>query len=1018
MAQRFYMPRATALDANGFPISGAKLNFYVTGTSTPLGTFSDQALTSANTNPVVADGNGRFGEIWLQALEYKVVLTDAADVVIWTADPVSALGADGSDLTVIPTGGTTARSLADITADELDVKAFGAAADAAIGADGVSTDASAAFTSAAATFAAADIGKAIVVEGAGASGITITGATFSRAAVRFWQVDDTPTDNAYVDLTTEYNGTGFNNVILFPATEAIGDYCAIGYRQPFDRINFEYTNGTVGVGGVVVWEYWNGTVWTALAGVTDNTNSFTAAAGRYTVSWTVPTDWQMRALGGTAALETDMLLYVRAKITTVYSTNPVMDQGQSGLVRITATAHGLQHYQRVTIKDVGGTTEANGSRNIINVETNTFDLLGSVFTNLYTSGGTVHGKHATTIAGVTNATTITLAANSGASGTALDYIYGTDDRTAILAGDAAANTAGKSLVFSGKSLLIADTSFSSDIKFKAGGQVVMPSGITLTSPGALDAAPVQIFDGFGAVNLDGAGIDRIPSKWWGGGSRGAQGATDAAVFMGGGVVSMPDDFTADRTIVWKSGVTYEGSTINGTTVTAANSLNADVFQTDHFEALTGQNKWFITDNVQDGLGMRGISIDGNKANNVAGRGAAVYGKRIIIKEVYIRDCAGDGWYSEAADAGGQFSWQDNPESEIGLLWSRNNDGHGVVYRGPHDGRLAAVYANDNAGWGVRIERVASTYSGICYRGKSHIYSNTLGNEYDSAVYHAETMVVENGFGPGLVIEAKVIISTLEMYSNCRTTGTFQLDMSATTAQRAYIGSLEISLPGQASTGGAVLGSSWVHLGHADIRGNTGTSTGTGLQINGTADYCTINGGRIHLFNGGTGTGLDLNNGSASIGTQISGLVIDDCDTIWENNSGSNYTHIGMILDAKSGQTLFSGSGPSSSQNEDWQIKGTDASGTRVMTRERGTPAGSINLNSATVQSLTFTHHMLTTPDEEDIQVSLRHAGGLSNFRYSGPWITNITSTQVTASVAVTTAEGAAATGKLLFDIRV
>lgn len=88
MAQRFYMPRATALDANGFPGSGYKLNFYITGTSTRLDTFSNQALTSKNTNPVVADGNGRFGEIWLQAKDYKVVLTDAADVTIWTADPV------------------------------------------------------------------------------------------------------------------------------------------------------------------------------------------------------------------------------------------------------------------------------------------------------------------------------------------------------------------------------------------------------------------------------------------------------------------------------------------------------------------------------------------------------------------------------------------------------------------------------------------------------------------------------------------------------------------------------------------------------------------------------------------------------------------------------------------------------------------------------------------------------------------------------------------------------------------
>ena len=87
-AERFAPPRTTALDSNGDPLSGAKLNFYTTGTSTPLDTYSDDALTTPNANPVVADSAGRFGEIFLQALEYKVVLTDADDVTIWTADPV------------------------------------------------------------------------------------------------------------------------------------------------------------------------------------------------------------------------------------------------------------------------------------------------------------------------------------------------------------------------------------------------------------------------------------------------------------------------------------------------------------------------------------------------------------------------------------------------------------------------------------------------------------------------------------------------------------------------------------------------------------------------------------------------------------------------------------------------------------------------------------------------------------------------------------------------------------------
>jgi hypothetical protein len=61
----------------------------------------------------------------------------------------------------------------------------------------------------------------------------------------------------------------------------------------------------------------------------------------------------------------------------------------SGLIRITATAHTFQTENRVTITGVGGTVEANAANWRITVITaNTFDLVGSTFTNAYTSGGT------------------------------------------------------------------------------------------------------------------------------------------------------------------------------------------------------------------------------------------------------------------------------------------------------------------------------------------------------------------------------------------------------------------------------------------------------------------------------------------------------------------------------------------------------------------------------------------------------------------------------------------------------
>lgn len=89
MSDRFPDPLFQALTSGGVPISGAKLEFFITGTSTPKNTYSDSAKTTPNTNPVVANSAGRFGAIFMDVdVAYKVVYKDAADVVIATLDPV------------------------------------------------------------------------------------------------------------------------------------------------------------------------------------------------------------------------------------------------------------------------------------------------------------------------------------------------------------------------------------------------------------------------------------------------------------------------------------------------------------------------------------------------------------------------------------------------------------------------------------------------------------------------------------------------------------------------------------------------------------------------------------------------------------------------------------------------------------------------------------------------------------------------------------------------------------------
>lgn len=88
MAQLWSGSGQTLVDGNGTPYASWKLYTYDTGTTTNKATYSDAGLTSSNTNPVVADSNGRIGAVYLAASRYKLVAKTSADVTLWTQDPV------------------------------------------------------------------------------------------------------------------------------------------------------------------------------------------------------------------------------------------------------------------------------------------------------------------------------------------------------------------------------------------------------------------------------------------------------------------------------------------------------------------------------------------------------------------------------------------------------------------------------------------------------------------------------------------------------------------------------------------------------------------------------------------------------------------------------------------------------------------------------------------------------------------------------------------------------------------
>jgi hypothetical protein len=87
------------IDANGVPLAGGKVYFYVPDTLTPKTTWQDQAETIPNSNPITLDAAGR-AVIWGTG-SYRQIVKDSLGNLVWdqlTSDGgSSASGPGGSD---------------------------------------------------------------------------------------------------------------------------------------------------------------------------------------------------------------------------------------------------------------------------------------------------------------------------------------------------------------------------------------------------------------------------------------------------------------------------------------------------------------------------------------------------------------------------------------------------------------------------------------------------------------------------------------------------------------------------------------------------------------------------------------------------------------------------------------------------------------------------------------------------------------------------------------------------------
>src|SRR5688572_22748268 len=124
MPQTFVLPRQVALDDDANSMAGALAYFYQTGTTTPQAVYSDSALTTQHSNPVVADAAGRWAKIYLNpnaTANYRVRITDSSGVQVYQEDDIDRFSFSSEELGTLLFSVTDAENSAGVTPSDLSV---------------------------------------------------------------------------------------------------------------------------------------------------------------------------------------------------------------------------------------------------------------------------------------------------------------------------------------------------------------------------------------------------------------------------------------------------------------------------------------------------------------------------------------------------------------------------------------------------------------------------------------------------------------------------------------------------------------------------------------------------------------------------------------------------------------------------------------------------------------------------------------------------------------------------------
>ena len=113
------------LDANGNPLAGGFVYYYIPSTTTFKNTYQNAALTILNTNPIILDSAGEC--IAYGVGSFRQIVTDVNGNLIWDQPTVSVLTNDASNVYYIQgSTGSVSRTVTSKLQESVSVLDFGA----------------------------------------------------------------------------------------------------------------------------------------------------------------------------------------------------------------------------------------------------------------------------------------------------------------------------------------------------------------------------------------------------------------------------------------------------------------------------------------------------------------------------------------------------------------------------------------------------------------------------------------------------------------------------------------------------------------------------------------------------------------------------------------------------------------------------------------------------------------------------------------------------------------------------